>query len=221
MLEYYEAYTDYNYQMNQFEELIAHLARKVTGGTKVTYQGTEIDFTPPWRRLTVYDGVREYAGIDPETATEADLFAKVKELGGTQEKPTSHGEMVMELFELSAESELIQPTFVIDFPKEVSPLTKMHRDKEGLVSVLSLFVLPWKLVMPTLSLMTQKISSRVSRSKKPNGWLMKKLSLWIMIFMHAIDVGMPPTAESGLALSESSCYSQTDPAFETSCCFQR
>ncbi|MCL4150242.1 UNVERIFIED_CONTAM: hypothetical protein GTU68_029621, partial [Idotea baltica] len=64
MLEWYEAYTDYNYQMNQFEELVAHLARKVTGDTKVTYQGKEIDFTPPWRRLTVYDGVREYAGID-------------------------------------------------------------------------------------------------------------------------------------------------------------
>ena len=74
MLEWYEAYTDYNDQMNQFEEMIAHLARKITGSTKVTYQGDEIDFTPPWRRLTVYDGVREYAGIDPETASDADLF---------------------------------------------------------------------------------------------------------------------------------------------------
>src|SRR6185437_11750781 len=65
MLEYYEAYTDYNDQMKQFEELVCQVVKSVKGGAVISYQGKEIDFTPPWRRLSVYDGIRQYAGFDP------------------------------------------------------------------------------------------------------------------------------------------------------------
>lgn len=78
MLEWYEAYTDYHYQMNQFEELVAHLAKTITGSTKVQYQGKEIDFTAPWKRLTVMDGIREYAKVDPDKISESDLLAELK-----------------------------------------------------------------------------------------------------------------------------------------------
>ncbi|MGE5085487.1 MAG: lysine--tRNA ligase, partial [Bacillota bacterium] len=133
LLEFYEAYTDYNYQMNQFEELVSQLALKITGSMKISYQGQEIDFTPPWRRLTVHDGVREYAKIDPDKATDQELFEAVNKAGGDLDKPGKRGEMIMELFELTAEQHLWQPTFVMDHPKEISPLTKIHRGDDRLV----------------------------------------------------------------------------------------
>ncbi len=95
MLEFYEAYTDYNDQMTQFEELISSLALKITGSMKVTYQEKEIDFTPPWRRLTVNDGVREYAGIDPEKASDEEIFAALKKNRSKMEIPGLRGVMLM------------------------------------------------------------------------------------------------------------------------------
>lgn len=200
MLEWYEAYTDYNYQMNQFEELVAHLARKVTGDTKVTYQGQEIDFTPPWRRLTVYDGVREYAGIDPEAASVGDLFAKAKELGSDLEKATSHGELVMELFELSAESELIQPTFVIDFPVEVSPLTKMHRDKKNLVERFEPICAAMEIGNAYTELNDPEDQLKRLKEQEAKRVVDEEAQPMDLDFMHAIDVGMPPTGGVGIGV---------------------
>lgn len=200
MLEWYEAYTDYNYQMKQFEELVAHLARKVTGDTKVTYQGQEIDFTPPWRRLTVYDGVREYAGIDPETASVDDLFAKAKELGSDLEKATSHGELVMELFELSAESELIQPTFVIDFPVEVSPLTKMHRDKKGLVERFEPICAAMEIGNAYTELNDPEDQLARLKQQEAKRVVDEEAQPMDHDFMNAIDVGMPPTGGVGIGV---------------------
>lgn len=200
MLEWYEAYTDYNYQMNQFEELVAHLARKVTGDTKVTYQGQEIDFTPPWRRLTVYDGVREYAGVDPETASVEDLFAKAKELGSDKEKPGSHGELVMELFELSAESELIQPTFVVDFPVDVSPLTKMHRDKKGLVERFEPICAAMEIGNSYTELNDPEDQLARLKEQEAKRVVDEEAQPMDHDFMHAIDVGMPPTGGVGIGV---------------------
>ncbi len=200
MLEWYEAYTDYNDQMNQFEELVAHLARTITGDTKVQYQGQEIDFTPPWRRLSVYDGVREYAGIDPESASDQELFEKAKALGSDMEKAKSHGEMVMELFELSAESELIQPTFVMDFPVEVSPLTKMHREKKGLVERFEPICAAMEIGNSYSELNDPE--DQLSRLKQQEAKRVVDEEAQPMDhdFMHAIDVGMPPTGGVGIGV---------------------
>ncbi|MEM7645591.1 MAG: amino acid--tRNA ligase-related protein [Pseudomonadota bacterium] len=200
MLEWYEAYTDYNQQMNQFEELVAHLARKITGSTKVTYQGQEIDFTPPWRRLTVYDGVREYAGIDPETASEEELFAKLKSLGSDQEKPSSRGEMTMELFELSAESELIQPTFVMDFPVEVSPLTKMHREKKNLVERFEPICAAMEIGNSYTELNDPEDQLARLKEQEAKRVVDEEAQPMDHDFMHAIDVGMPPTGGVGIGV---------------------
>jgi lysyl-tRNA synthetase class 2 len=200
MLEWYEAYTDYNYQMNQFEELVAHLARTITGGTHVTYQGQEIDFTPPWRRLSVYDGVREYAGIDPDTASVEELFAKAKELGTSLEKPTTHGELVMELFELSAESELIQPTFVMDFPVEVSPLTKMHRTKKGLVERFEPICAAMEIGNSYTELNDPEDQLARLKEQEAKRVLDEEAQPMDHDFMHAIDVGMPPTGGVGIGV---------------------
>jgi lysyl-tRNA synthetase class 2 len=200
MLEWYEAYTDYNYQMQQFEELVAHLAQTVTGGTKVSYQGHEIDFTPPWRRLTVYDGVREYAGIDPESASVEELFTKAKELGSALEKTPSLGELVMELFELAAESELIQPTFVTDFPVVVSPLTKRHRDKEGLVERFEPICAAMEIGNAYTELNDPEDQLNRLKEQEEKRVVDEEAQPMDSDFMHAIDVGMPPTGGVGLGV---------------------
>ena len=200
MLEYYEAYTDYKYQMTQFEEIIAHVAIAVTGSTKISYQGKEIDFKPPWRRLTVYDGVREYGGIDPETIGDAELFAKLKSFGSGREKPASRGEMIMEVFELVAEKHLWQPTFVLDHPIEISPLTKSHRSKPGLVERFEPFAACMEIGNVYTELNDPEEQLRRLKEQESKRLIDEEAHPLDEDFMHAIDVGMPPTGGVGIGI---------------------
>ena len=200
MLEWYEAYTDYEYQMKQFEDLVSTVAEKVTGSMKVEYQGQEIDFKPPWRRLSVYDGIKEYAGFDVDGMDEATLFAKLKELGTDLEKPASHGEMVMEAFELAVEEHLIQPTFVIDFPVEVSPLTKKHRDKPGLVERFEPMVAKMELGNAYTELNDPEDQLARLQEQEAKRVVDEEAQPMDDDFIHAIDTGMPPTGGVGIGI---------------------
>ena len=200
MLEWYEAYTDYLYQMEQFEELVAHLAKTVTGSTVVEYQGQKIDFTPPWRRLPVYDAVKEYAKIDPAKSSVEELFAKAKELGTALEKPTSHGELTMELFDLAVEEHLVQPTFIMDFPVEVSPLTKKHREKEGLVERFEPICAGMEIGNAYTELNDPEDQLARLKEQEAKRVVDEEAQPMDSDFMHAIDVGMPPTGGVGLGV---------------------
>lgn len=131
MIELYEAYADYNDMMEVMENMTAFLCQKLYGTTKINYQGTEIDFTPPWRRLTMIDAVKEYAGIDfnnIKTDEEAQAIAKEKHLEFKKElKDCTKADVLNALFEEFGEANLIQPTFLCDYPVEISPLTKKKR----------------------------------------------------------------------------------------------
>jgi lysyl-tRNA synthetase class 2 len=200
MLEYYEAYTDYEYQMKQFEEMVAHVAKAVTGSTKVTYQEKELDFTPPWRRLTVHEGIKEYGGFDPTEMNDQELFDKLKSLGSDLKKPKSHGEMTMEAFELTVEEHLWQPTFIVDFPKEVSPLTKSHRTKPGLVERFE----PMAACMEIGNAYTELNDPEDQRERlseqEAKRVIDEEAQPMDEDFLHAIDVGMPPTGGVGLGV---------------------
>jgi len=200
MLEWYEAYTDYHYQMEQFENLVAHVAETVTGSTTVHYQGHDLEFKPPWRRLSVYDGIKEYCGFDPEGLNEQDLFAKVKEMGSDLEKPSSHGEMVMEVFELGVEDNLIQPTFVIDFPVAVSPLTKKHREKSGLVERFEPLVAKMELGNAYTELNDPEDQLERLKEQEAKRVVDEEAQPMDEDFLHAIDTGMPPTGGVGLGI---------------------
>lgn len=200
MLEWYEAFTDYNDQMKRFEELISHLALKITGSMKVTYQGKEIDFTPPWRRITVYDSIREYAGIDPETASIEELFQKARSLGSDMKTPTSRGEIAMEIFDAAVEPHLWQPTFVMDHPIEISPLTKKHRSKPGVVERFEPVCAHMEIgnsytelndpIDQLARLEEQEAKRVVDEEAQPMD----------RDFLHAIDTGMPPTGGVGIGI---------------------
>ena len=200
MLEWYEAYTDYNDQMLRFEELIAHLAQKITGSTKLVYQGKEIDFTPPWRRLTVYDGVREYAGLDVTTMSDEHLFKKCRELGSDLEAPGSRGEMIMELFELTAESHLWQPTFVMDHPMEISPLTKRHRSQKGLVERFEPFAAGMEIGNSYTELNDPEDQLERLKVQEAKRVVDEEAQPMDEDFLHAIDTGMPPTGGVGIGI---------------------
>ena len=134
MIELYQAFADYNDMMELTENMIAEVCKKVNGTTKVTYQGTEIDFMPPWRRITMVDAVKEYAGVDFATINsdeEAQAIAKEKHLEFSKPLNTvTKGEVLNMLYEEFCEEHMIQPTFIIDYPVEISPLTKKKRGNE-------------------------------------------------------------------------------------------
>ena len=134
MIELYQAFADYNDMMELTENMVAEVCKKVNGTTKVTYQGAEIDFMPPWRRITMVDAVKEYAGVDyNEFKSDADAQAVAKEKNLEFSKPlntVTKGEVLNALYEEFCEEHMIQPTFIIDYPVEISPLTKKKRGNE-------------------------------------------------------------------------------------------
>lgn len=200
MLEWYEAYTDYNYQLKQFEELVQHLAVAITGSTKVVYQGKEIDFTAPWRRLTVHDGVKEYGGIDADKATDAELEAKARELGSDKKGKRSRGEMIMEIFELAAEPHLWQPTHVMDHPQEISPLTKKHRQTKGLVERFEPFAACMEIGNSYSELNDPEDQLARLKEQEAKRVVDEEAQPMDEDFIMAIDSGMPPTGGVGLGV---------------------
>ncbi len=199
LLEWYEAYTDYEYQMKQFEELVAHLVRSVKGTTKLIYQGKEIDFTPPWRRITVYEGIEQKTGINPATASADELWAECKKRGG-EKRPGSKGEIIAELFELAVEEDLWQPTFVTDHPIEISPLTKKHRSVEGLVERFEPFAACMEIGNAYTELNDPEDQYERLKEQEEKRVVDEEAQPMDEDFLHAIDVGMPPTGGVGLGV---------------------
>jgi lysyl-tRNA synthetase class 2 len=134
MLELYEAYADYNDMMAITEELVAYLARELHGTTKLTYAGRDLDLTPPWRRATLLDLVEEHAGVRLDLDMPIDeLRALAEQHGVAVDEAWGPGKLVLEIYEKTTESNLWGPVFVMDYPKEVSPLARQHRDDPRLV----------------------------------------------------------------------------------------
>lgn len=200
LLEFYETYTDYNYQMEQFEEMISTIAKNVTGSMRVTYQEKEINFAPPWRRLSVMDGVKEYAGFNPDDLSDDELFDKIKSFGSEMKKKGLRGEMIMEAFELKAEPEIFQPTFIIDHPIEISPLTKEHRTTPGLVERFEPFCAGMEIGNAYTELNDPEEQRRrleIQDRKRADDEEAQPMD---EDFLHAIEVGMPPTGGVGIGL---------------------
>jgi lysyl-tRNA synthetase, class II len=200
MLEWYEAYTDYNYQMKQFEELIAHVALKVCGKTKIEFQGVEIELAPPWRRLSMIDAIKEYGKFDPNPMDVSQLFKKAKELGSDLEKAPSKGELIAEIFELCAEKHLIQPTFIIDHPEEISPLTKSHRTQKGLVERFEPFIHGMEIGNAYSELNDPEEQRRRLAEQEKKRVIDDEAHPMDEEFLHSIDVGMPPTGGVGVGV---------------------
>lgn len=200
MLEFYEAYTDYNYQMKQFEELVSSVCKEITGSMKVSYSGKDVDFTPPWRRLTVMDGIKEYAGINPDDEVALNKYIKENADKPVKLEDLSLGAKQMKAFEIAAEPHLWQPTFVMDHPVEISPLTKIHRENSKLVERFEPFAACME-IGNSYSELNDPEEQR-ARLKEQEAQRTKDEEAHPMDedFLHAIETGMPPTGGVGLGI---------------------
>lgn len=140
MMEWYEAGTDYLRQMERFEKLTEYLVKSIHNTTKINYQGVEIDFKTPWRRLSVIDAIKEFASIDVENMNNEQLIKILEERDVLFPDNAKRGVLIAILFEELCEEYLVQPTFIVDHPFEISPLTKEKRGNKLLVERFEPFV---------------------------------------------------------------------------------
>ena len=202
-IEVYQAYADYNDMMELTENLICNVAKEVIGTTKINYQDTEIDLTPPWRRVTMHDVVEEATGVnfadfeDFASAKSAAIDAGIE----IPEDCLSIGKLLNEAFEQKVEADLIQPTFVIDYPVEISPLAKPHRDKPGLVERFELFIVGRE-TANSFSELTDPLDQRerleAQAAKKAAGDV--EANDVDEDFLAALEYGMPPTGGLGIGI---------------------
>ncbi len=205
MIELYEAYSDYNDMMKITEDMVAYVCEKVLGTTKVNYQGTDIDFTPPWRRLTMVDAVKEYAGVDfTNVATDEDAraIAKEKHLEMKKElKDCTKADILNALFEEYGEDKLIQPTFLCDYPVEISPLTKKKRGDEAFTERFEGFIYGRELCNAYSELNDPIVQrQRFEQQAKERELGDDEAYLIDEEFMNALEVGMPPTGGLGIGI---------------------
>ena len=202
-IEVYQAYADYGDMMDLTEQLIAHVAQQVCGGTRLSYQGTDIDLTPPWRRVTMHDLVREATGLDfTSFGSRAEAAAAMEAQG--LEVPAladSVGRLLVEAFEQRVEADLIQPTFVIDYPVENSPLARAHRSKPGLVERFELFIVGRETANAFSELIDpvdqrQRLEAQMARKAAGDDEAQQVDE----DFLQALEVGMPPTGGLGIGI---------------------
>ena len=205
MIELYEAYADYNDMMEIMENMIAYVCEKIHGTTKVNYQGTEIDFTPPWRRITMVDAVKEYSGVDfalINTDDEARKIAKEKHLEFKKElEDCTKADILNALFEEYAEEHLIQPTFLCDYPVEISPLTKKKRGNAEFTERFEGFVFGREVCNAYSELNDPVVQrDRFMQQEKERELGDDEAYLIDEEFMSALEIGMPPTGGLGIGI---------------------
>lgn len=204
-IELYEAYSDYNDMMEITENMVAYICEKINGTTKVTYQGTEIDFAPPWRRVTMVDVVKEYAGVDFNTIKsneEAQDIAKAKHLEFAKPLETvTKGDVLNALYEEFGEANMIQPTFVMDYPVEISPLTKKKRGNPEFTERFEGFVFGRELCNAYSELNDPIVQrERFEQQAKERELGDDEAYLLDEQFMSALETGMPPTGGMGMGI---------------------
>ncbi|AUG58929.1 lysine--tRNA ligase [Acetivibrio saccincola] len=202
LMEVYEAYTDYVGMMELTESLISKVAEEVLGTTVITYQGEKVDLTPPWIRMTMIEAVKEYAGVDfdkIETDEEARQIAKEKSL--EVEEGATKGEILFLMFEEFAEKHLVQPTFIMDYPVEVSPLTKRKPERPELTERFELFITGREMANAYSELndpIDQKERFLDQVRKREAGD--EEANMMDEDFVTALEYGMPPTGGLGIGV---------------------
>lgn len=201
VMEIYVAYKDYNWMMDFTEEMLEKVALDLHGTTKVQVGEKVIDFQRPFKRITMYDAIKEHTGIDISRMNEDELRATCKQLGIEVSESMGKGKLVDEIFGEKCEGNYIQPTFIIDYPIEMSPLCKKHRTVEGLVERFELMV-NGKELANAYSELNDPIDQRNRFEDQVK--LMERGDDEAMFidydFLRALEYGMPPTAGMGIGI---------------------
>ena len=202
-MEFYSAYEDYNDMMNIAEELIRTIAKNTLGKTTINYEGQEINLESPWKRITMIDAIKEVTGIDFNTInTDEEAQAIAKEKGVQYEEiKNTRGHIINEFFETFVEETLIQPTFIMDYPVEVSPLTKRKSDDKRLVERFELFIGGREYGNAYSELndpidQYERFLKQVEAKEKGD----EEAGGMDEDFVNALEIGMPPTGGMGIGL---------------------
>ncbi|MDE5782534.1 MAG: lysine--tRNA ligase [Lachnospiraceae bacterium] len=211
LMELYQAYTDYNGMMDLTENMYRYVAEEVLGTTKITYNGVEMDLGKPFERITMVDAVKKYAGVDfNEIHTLEEARAAAKEKGVEFESRHKKGDILNLFFEEFAEEHLIQPTFVMDHPIEISPLTKKKPDNPEYVERFEFFMNGWEMAN-AYSELNDPIDQR-ERFKAQEEQLAQgdeEANTTDEDFLNALEIGMPPTGGIGFGIDRM-CMLLTD-----------
>jgi lysyl-tRNA synthetase class 2 len=201
ILEFYVAYKDYLWMMETTEQMLETAAIATNGTSIANVNGTEINFKAPYKRISIYDAIKEHTGIDISNMDEEALRATCKQLRIEVDNSMGKGKLIDEIFGGKCEAHYIQPTFIIDYPVEMSPLTKKHRDKPGLVERFELIV-NGKEIANAYSELNDPIDQRDRFEDQVK--LMERGDQEAMYidydFLRALEYGMPPTAGIGFGI---------------------
>lgn len=201
-IELYEAYADYNDMMDITENIVAYAAEKALGTTKITYQGQEIDLTPPWNRMTMVEACKQYANVDfDEIKTDEEAIEVAKKLGIEIRPGMKKGHIISEVFEEYGEKHLIQPTFITQHPVEISPLAKRNPDNPELTNRFEAFVNTWEIANAF-----SELNDPIDQRQRFMDQLVQRefgddeAHMLDEDFLNAIEVGMPPTGGLGIGI---------------------
>lgn len=214
-MEIYVAYKDYNWMMEMVEECLERIATEVLGTTKVQIGENTVDFAGPYRRISMYDSIKEYTGIDVSQMDEAELRAVCKDLDIEVDDYMGKGKLIDEIFGEKVEDYLIQPTYITDYPIEMTPLAKKHRSEEGLVERFELFV-NGKEIANAYSELNDPIDQRGRFEEQLR--LAERGDDEAMVldedFLRALEYGMPPTSGLGIGIDRLTMMMTNNPSIQ-------
>lgn len=200
-MELYVAYKDYEWMMNLVEEMVEAVAMALHGTTKVQVGENVIDFKRPWQRFTMYGAIEHFTGVDVSNMDETEMAEFAKKCGVEVDSSMGRGKLIDEIFGETCESKLIQPTFIYDYPLEMSPLTKKHRSKPGLTERFEA-ICNGKEICNAYSELNDPIDQRKRFEDQLE--LGKRGDTESMVldedFLRALEFGMPPTAGLGIGI---------------------
>lgn len=201
-IEIYKAYADYIDMMELTEDMIVTVAKEVLGTTKLTYQGHEIDLTPPWQRMTMIEAVKKYAGVDfSRINTDEEAREIAKQAGLELDKGNTWGYILNAFFEEKVEQHLIQPTFIMDYPIEISPLAKKKKDDPRLTYRFELYIVARE-IANAFSELNDPIDQkeRFLEQARQRAAGDEEAHMMDEDFVHALEIGMPPTGGVGIGI---------------------
>ena len=215
ILEFYTAYKDYIWMMETTEQLLEKAALDVCGTTELPSGDTIISFKAPFKRVTIFDAIKEFTGFDVSNMSEEHLRSACKQLKVETEKSMGRARLIDAIFSEKCEKNFIQPTFIIDYPIEMSPLTKRHRSKQGLVERFELMI-NGKEIANAYTELNDPIDQRERFEEQTK--LMERGDDEAMFidhdFLRALEYGMPPTSGIGFGIDRLCMLMTNQPSIQ-------